>query len=65
MSDFNELKSLYEDGYRCIYQEGEENNRTIYLKNFDSDYSKSLEVNLNDENEFNQFQDYINNLKMS
>ncbi len=65
MSGFNELKSLYQDGYRCIYHDGEENNRTIYLKNFDNDYSKALEVNINDENEFNQFQDYINDLRMS
>ena len=65
MSDFNELKNLYKDGYRCIYHDGKENNHTIYLKNFDNDYSKALEVKINDENEFNQFQNYINDLKMS
>ena len=36
MSDFNTLKSLYEDGYRCIYYDKLENNHTIYLKNFDN-----------------------------
>ena len=34
MENFNDLKKLYEDGYRCIYQDGSEGNRTIYLKNF-------------------------------
>ena len=33
MSDFNTLKNLYEDGYRCIYYDKAENNHTIYLKN--------------------------------
>ena len=35
MSDFNTIKNLYEDGYRCIYYDKLENNHTIYLKNFD------------------------------
>ena len=58
MSDFNTLKSLYEDGYRCIYYDKLENNHTIYLKNFDNENSTVIE--LEDENEFSQFQDYIN-----
>ena len=65
MAKFNQLKDLYEDGYRCIYYDSTANSHTIYLKNFDNDYSKALEVNINDENEFNQFQDYINDLRMS
>lgn len=65
MSNFKELKNLYEDGYRCICHNGENNNHTIYLKNFDNDYSKAIEVNVTDENEFSQFQDYINDLRMS
>ena len=62
MSIFNTLKNLYEDGYRCIYYDKLENNHTIYLKNFDSENSKVVE--LIDENEFSQFQDYINDLKV-
>ena len=58
----NTLKNLYEDGYRCIYYDKLENNHTIYLKNFDSENSKVVE--LIDENEFSQFQDYINDLKV-
>ena len=63
MENFNDLKNLYEDGYRCIYQDGTEGNRNIYLKNFYEE--KSTVVNLQDENEFSQFQDYINSLRMS
>ena len=63
MSDFNTLKSFYEDGYRCIYYDKLENNHTIYLKNFDNENSTVIE--LEDENEFSQFQDYINDLRMS
>ena len=63
MENFNDLKKLYEDGYRCIYQDGSKGNRTIYLKNFDNE--KSTVVNLQDENEFSQFQNYISGLRMS
>ncbi|MEG0856094.1 MAG: hypothetical protein RSG52_06410 [Terrisporobacter sp.] len=63
MENFNNLKNLYEDGFRCIYHDGEEGNRNIYLKNFDDE--KSTVVNLQDENEFSQFQDYISNLRMT
>ena len=63
MSDFNTIKNLYEDGYRCIYYDNLENNHTIYLKNFDNENSTVIE--LEDENEFSQFQNYINDLRMS
>ena len=61
MENFNDLKNLYEDGYRCIYQDGTEGNRNICLKNFYDE--KSTVVNLQDENEFLQFQDYISGLR--
>ncbi len=48
MENFNDLKNLYEDGYRCIYQDGCEGNRNIYLKNFDVE--KSTVIKLQDEN---------------
>ena len=63
MSDFNTIKNLYEDVYRCIYYDKLENNHTIYLKNFDNENSTVIE--LEDENEFSQFHDYINDLRMS
>lgn len=63
MSTFKELKNLYEDGYRCIYHDDSDGNHTVYLKNFDSEHSQVIEVN--DENEFSQFQSYMDDLKMS
>lgn len=63
MTTFNDIKNLYEDGYRCIYHNSSNNNHTIYLKNFDSENSQVLEIS--DENEFNQFKGYMNDLKMS
>ena len=63
MENFNDLKNLYEDGYRCIYQDGDEGHRNVYLKHFENE--KSTVVNIQDENEFSQFQDYISNLRMS
>lgn len=63
MPNFNQLKDLYEDGYRCIYHDQSSSNHTIYLKNFDSEHSQV--VDLDDENEFTQFQNYMNDLKMS
>ena len=62
MENFNDLKKLYEDGYRCIYQDGTEGDRNIYLKNLYEEKSKV--VNLQDENEFSQFQEYISSLRM-
>ena len=62
VTTFKELKNLYEDGYRCIYQDNSKGNHTIYLKNFDSEHSQVMEIN--DENEFDQFQSYMNDLKM-
>ena len=49
MENFNDLKNLYEDGYRCIYQDGDEGNRNVYLKNFENE--KSTVVNIKDENQ--------------
>ena len=63
MDTFNDLKNLYEDGYRCIYQEGNEGDRNIYLKNFEQE--RSTVVNLQDEGEYSQFQSYVGGLRMS
>ena len=63
MTDFNKLKDLYEDGYRCIYHDCVENTYTVYLKNFDTEGSEVIE--LNNEKDFSQFKDYISGLRMS
>ena len=62
MSDFSYIKELYENGFRCIYYNSESNNYKIYLKNFDNEASEVIELTNNDD--FNQFQNYINDLKM-
>lgn len=62
MSNFNTIKNLYEDGYRCIYYDILEDNHIIYLKNFDSEKSEVIE--LEDKSEFEQFSKYINELKI-
>ncbi|MFI3211079.1 MAG: hypothetical protein R3Y64_08570 [Peptostreptococcaceae bacterium] len=63
MSSINTLKILYKEGYRCIYYEGNENCHKVYLKNFDSEHSLVVEVN--DENQFSEFQNYIDTLPLS
>lgn len=61
MSEFNVIKSLYEDGYRCIYYDISQGNPKIYLKNFDSEHSQVVE--LSDESQFSEFKSYIDELK--
>lgn len=63
MNDFNTLKNLYEDGYRCIYHDCSNQTYTVYLKNFDTEGSEVVE--LNNESDFSQFKDYIGGLRMS
>ncbi|QJA09974.1 hypothetical protein HF520_14385 [Romboutsia sp. CE17] len=63
MAKFNQIKDLYEDGYRCIYYDHAENNHTIYLKNFDTESSKVVE--LDNDQDFSNFKDYISGLRMS
>ena len=61
MYDFESVKNLYQDGYRCIYYNTEEKNPLVYLKNFDNEDSK--EIQFKDETQFMQFKDYIDNLR--
>ncbi|CEP81890.1 hypothetical protein QJR30_17900 [Paraclostridium sordellii] len=62
MSNFNYIKGLYEDGFRCIYHNSDNNCHTVYLKNFDSEKSEVIE--LENAYEFNQLKDYMDTLKM-
>lgn len=61
MYDFKGVKDLYQDGYRCIYYDNETENPLVYLKNFDNEDSK--EVEFKDEQEFEQFKNYIGGLR--
>ena len=61
MYNFKNVKNLYEDGYRCIYYNAEEDNPLVYLKNFDNEDSK--EIQFEDQTQFMQFKDYLNTLR--
>ncbi|RDY26119.1 hypothetical protein CHL78_015050 [Romboutsia weinsteinii] len=63
MSDFNKIKNLYEDGYRCIYHDCVDTTHTVYLKNFNTEGSEVIEIK--DEKDFSDFQNYIGGLRMS
>ncbi|KXZ38938.1 hypothetical protein JWYL7_0011 [Alkalithermobacter thermoalcaliphilus JW-YL-7 = DSM 7308] len=61
---FNYIKQLYEDGYRCIYYDcNEDDVFTIYLKNFDNEKSETVQIC--DCTEFNQFKSYIDGLSQN
>ncbi|MBU5337089.1 hypothetical protein [Intestinibacter bartlettii] len=60
MYNFESVKNLYQDGYRCIYYDSNESNPCVYLKNFDSEDSK--EIQFEDEEQFTQFKDYLDSL---
>ena len=61
MYNFKNVKNLYEDGYRCIYYNDEEDNPLVYLKNFDNEDSK--EIQFENEEQCIQFKDYLNTLR--
>ena len=61
MYNFKNVKNLYEDVYRCIYYNDEEDNPLVYLKNFDNEDSK--EIQFENEEQFIQFKDYLNTLR--
>lgn len=63
MAKFNQVKDLYEDGYRCIYYDSTQSNHTLYLKNFDTEISEVVE--LDDDQDFSDFKNYIGDLRMS
>lgn len=60
MYNFENVKNLYEDGYRCIYYDTSINNPYVYLKNFENENSK--EIQFENEEEFIKFKNYINTL---
>lgn len=63
MSNFNKIKDLYEDGYRCIYHDSINNTHKVYLKNFNTEGSEVIE--LSNDDDFVQFKNYIGGLRMS
>lgn len=67
MSDLNELKQKYEEGYRCIYTEKDENEgMTMHLKNFREEKIHTMQFKSDMEiSEIEDFLDQINRVKKS
>lgn len=65
MSDFDELKQKYKDGYRCIYTEKDLNEGMIlHLKNFREEKIHTMQVKSNMEiGQIEDFLDQLNQLK--
>lgn len=56
MEKLNEIKDLYEKGYRCIKTDESSPNMTVYLKNFEVEMSKELSItNASEKNAVNEF----------
>jgi hypothetical protein len=62
MSKFDELKSKYEEGYRCIYKENDaEKGMTMHLKNFSTE--KIDMINTRSNMEIGQIEDFLEHLE--
>lgn len=61
MSEFDELKQKYKDGYRCIYTEKDGNDElTMHLKNFREEKIHTMQVK--SDMEIGQIEDFLNQL---
>lgn len=61
MSEFDELKQKYKDGYRCIYTEKDGNDGlTMHLKNFREEKIHTMQVK--SDMEIGQIEDFLNQL---
>lgn len=67
MSDFDELKQKYKDGYRCIYTEKDPSKgMTMHLKNFREESIHTMQVKSDMEiGQIEDFLDQLNQLKRS
>ena len=65
MSNFDELKQKYQEGYRCIYTEKDENEgMTMHLKNFREEKIHTMQVKSDMEiGQIEDFLDQINQIK--
>ncbi len=62
MSNFEEFKNKYNDGYRCIYKENTVGTgTTLHLKNF---YTEKIHtINTNNQMEIGQIEDFLDQLE--
>jgi len=67
MSDFDELKEKYKDGYRCIYTEKDATDGlTMHLKNFREEKIHTMQVKSDMEiGQIEDFLDQLNEIKKS
>ncbi len=50
MNEFEKIKKMYEDGFRCIrYDDTKDGDMSIYFKNFDNEESNAMRVSGFDE----------------
>lgn len=50
MNEFEKIKKMYEDGFRCIrYDDTKDGDMSIYFKNFDNEASEAMRVSGFDE----------------
>lgn len=64
MNNLDQIKNLYEKGYRCIKTEqNPSSSMTVYLKNFEVEYSKEIIVYGQDE--INEITNFITNQSLS
>jgi len=46
MNEFEKIKKMYNDGFRCIrYDDTKDGEMSIYFKNFESEESQAMRVN--------------------
>ncbi|OON99639.1 MAG: hypothetical protein ATN35_11605 [Epulopiscium sp. Nele67-Bin004] len=57
MDNYDELKSKYKDGYRCIYSEGEGEDLTLHLKNFEKE--KICTISSNQKMEIGEMENFL------
>lgn len=61
MSDFEALKQKYQDGYRCVYTEKDnDNGLTMHLKNFREEKIHTMQVK--NDMEIGQIEDFLEQL---
>lgn len=61
MSDVDELKQKYKEGYRCIYSEKDANEgMTMHLKNFREEKIHTMQVK--NDMEIGQIEDFLDQL---
>ncbi|OON93256.1 MAG: hypothetical protein ATN31_06795 [Candidatus Epulonipiscioides saccharophilum] len=61
MEKLDELKQMYEEGYRCIYTDKDDNGLTVHLKDFYNERSDTISTN--ESEEIDQMESFLNNVE--